>query len=111
MLLGQAMPAAALVLSLLGAGASGAVTVSLILLEPGWSASTAARSVLVSRAGAPEQRPRIQGLSGMLMNIAGAVGGASAGLILTASGFGGLAGVLRIPVLVVVLLQLRSRLR
>lgn len=108
-LLGQALLAASLILALVGAERAGVVTASLILLGLGWSASTVAGSVLVSAAGAPEQRRRIQGLSDMLMNLAGALGGAGAGLILAAVGFGGLGGALLIPVGVVVLVQLTAR--
>ena len=107
-LLGQALLVGALVLSLLGSEASGAVTASLILLGLGWSASTVAGSVLVSRAGTPETRSRIQGTSDLIMNLTGALGGASAGLILSAVGFSGLAGLLLIPVGVVVVMQLMS---
>ncbi|WP_144794466.1 MFS transporter [Kocuria palustris] len=105
-LLGQVLLAAALALSLLGAESSGVVTASLILLGLGWSGSTVAGSVLVSRAGVPARRPRIQGLSDTLMNLSGALGGAGAGLILAAVGFSGLAGFLLIPVGIVGLVQL-----
>lgn len=109
-LLGQVILAAALLTSLVGAGSPAAVTTSLILLGLGWSASTVAGSVLVSRAGAPEQRPRIQGLSDMLMSLVAATGGACAGLALTAVGFGGLAGLLLIPVGIVVAVQLTAEI-
>ncbi|MCT1591519.1 MFS transporter [Kocuria palustris] len=108
-MLGQLLLGGALVLSLLGSEASGAVTASLILLGLGWSASTVAGSVLVSRAGTPETRSRIQGASDLIMNLTGALGGASAGLILSAVGFSGLAGLLLIPVGVVVVLQVLRR--
>lgn len=42
------------------------------------------------------------------MNLTGALGGASAGLILSAVGFSGLAGLLLIPVGVAVVMQLMS---
>ena len=65
--------------------------------------------MLVSRAGTPETRSRIQGASDLVMNLTGALGGASAGLILSAVGFSGLAGLLLIPVGVVVVLQVLRR--
>lgn len=105
-MLGQLLLGGALVLSVLGSEVSGAVTASLILLGLGWSASTVAGSVLVSRAGTPETRSRIQGSSDTVMNLMGALGGASAGLILSTVGFAGLAGLLLVPVAVVVAFQL-----
>lgn len=107
-LLGQALLVGAMILSLLGSESSGAVIASLILLGLGWSASTVAGSVQISRAGTPETRSRIQGTSDMVMNLMGALGGASAGVILSGVGFSGLAGLLLMPVGVVVVMQLMS---
>lgn len=107
-LVGQALLVGALLLSLFGSEASGVVTASLILLGLGWSGSTVAGSVLVSRAGTPATRSQIQGTSDMVMNLTGALCGASAGLILAAVGFSGLAGLLLVPVGVVVALQISA---
>ncbi len=107
-LLGQALLVGAMILSLLGSESSGAVIASLILLGLGWSASTVAGSVQISRAGTPETRSRIHGTSDMVMNLMGALGGASAGVILSGVGFSGLAGLLLMPVGVVVVMQLMS---
>ena len=105
-LLGQALLVGAMALSMLGSESSAVVVASLILLGLGWSASTVAGSVQISRAGTPETRSRIQGSSDTVMNLMGALGGASAGLILSAVGFAGLAGLLLVPVAVVVAFQL-----
>ncbi|MCT1601338.1 MFS transporter [Kocuria sp. p3-SID1428] len=105
-LLGQALLVGAMALSMLGSESSAVAVASLILLGLGWSASTVAGSVQISRAGTPETRSRIQGSSDTVMNLMGALGGASAGLILSAVGFAGLAGLLLVPVAVVVAFQL-----
>ncbi|GAA4658940.1 MFS transporter [Kineococcus glutinatus] len=104
-LLGQAMFAAALLLSLLGAEDAAVVTAGLVLLGLGWSASTVAGSALVSAAVPPAQRPRLQGVSDSLMSLAGATGGAAAGPVLARVGFDGLAATLLVLVAVTALAQ------
>lgn len=89
-LVGQALFAVCLVLSLVGSEVSTLVTASLVLLGLGWSASVVAGSALVSDAVAPAQRPQLQGVSDALMNLAGAAGGALAGPVLALVGFSGL---------------------
>nr|WP_066298504.1 MFS transporter [Arthrobacter luteolus] len=89
-LLGQGFLLAALMVAGLAAQSAVAVTVSLVLLGLGWSASVVSASALVSEAVAAPERPAIQGVSDLGMNAAGALGGASAGLILAAVGYSGL---------------------
>ncbi|WP_318241940.1 MFS transporter [Arthrobacter gallicola] len=89
-LLGQGLLLAALIVAGLAAQSTLAVTVSLVLLGLGWSASVVSASALVSEAVAIPERPAIQGISDLGMNAAGALGGASAGLILAAVGYSGL---------------------
>ena len=89
-LLGQGFLLAALMVAGLAAQSAVAVTVSLVLLGLGWSASVVSASALVSEAVAVPERPAIQGVSDLGMNAAGALGGASAGLILAAAGYSGL---------------------
>ena len=67
------------------------VTIALGLLGLGWSASTVAGSTMVSGAAAVQDRTSLQGTSDLLMNLAGAAGGLSAGPILSLFGFHGLA--------------------
>lgn len=67
------------------------VTIALSLLGLGWSASTVAGSTMVSGAVPVQERTSLQGASDLLMNLAGAVGGLSAGPVLAAFGFHGLA--------------------
>ncbi|MNI56994.1 Major Facilitator Superfamily protein [compost metagenome] len=66
------------------------VTVGLILLGLGWSAATIAGSTLLAESLAPEQRVTVQGVSDTLMGAAGAVGGATSGLLLAWIGYQGL---------------------
>ncbi|MDN5820430.1 MAG: MFS transporter [Brachybacterium sp.] len=108
-LLGQALLTAALLIAALGSHSNQLVTIALVLLGLGWSASNVAGSTVLSGAVPVEQRPATQGTSDLLMNLAGAGGGALAGLILAGVGFSGLALVLLVPVAVVTLDQLVRR--
>lgn len=102
-LLGQAAFTAALVLSWLASASPVLVTVGLVLLGLGWSASTVAGSALVAEAVPPAERPQLQGVSDLFMNLAGAAGGALAGPVLALVGFDGLSAALLVLVAVVVL--------
>ncbi|WP_337059751.1 MFS transporter [Kineococcus sp. G2] len=108
-LAGQALYLGALLLALLGSEDATLVTISLVLLGLGWSASIVAGSTLVGSAVAPVQRPRLQGVSDSLMGYAGAAGGALAGPVLARVGFDGLAAVLLVLVLAVALAQRDGR--
>ncbi len=88
--LGQLLLLGALLLAWTGAESQGAVAASLILLGLGWSASVVAGSTLLSDSVQVEERPAVQGSSDLLMNLAGALGGALAGPVLTAAGYSGL---------------------
>lgn len=89
-LLGQALLLAALALFWLAAGSTTAMTVGLILLGLGWSASVVAGSALIAEAVGVGDRAALQGFSDLSMNTAGALGGASAGLVLSVVGYSGL---------------------
>lgn len=91
-LIGQALFAAALVVVAFGEASETVVTLGLILLGLGWSASTVAGSALVADLVTGSARTRIQGRSDLVMNVAGAAGAALAGPILAAVGYAGLAG-------------------
>lgn len=108
-LAGQALLAAALLLAAVGAGSTGLVAPALGLLGLGWSATTVAGSTLLTGAVPADRRPALQGTSDLLMNLAGASGGALAGLVLAGIGFSGLALCLLAPVAVVTLDQLAPR--
>lgn len=90
-LLGQAILAASLVTASFGQDSTFWVTVGLVLLGLGWSASTVAGSALLTEASAESRRTRRQGLSDFLMSLVGAAGAILAGVVLGWIGYGGLA--------------------
>jgi len=102
LLMGQLLFAVSIFVVALGSANNAAVAVGLVLLGLGWSASTVSASALVSDLVTGEQRVRIQGRSDLVMNISGAIGGASAGPVLALVGYAGLAWVVGILVLGVI---------
>ncbi|WP_081416643.1 MFS transporter [Arthrobacter castelli] len=107
---GQIVLLAALAAAYLGAGNTVLVGVSLILLGLGWSASIVSGSALVAESVAVPERPAVQGVSDMSMNLAGALGGALAGPTLVALGYGGL-GLAAMVLVAVVLVWTAARNR
>jgi MFS family permease len=81
---------AATVLTGLSGGSVMTVTVGLILLGLGWSASTVAGSSIIAATVTGVERVAVQGLSDALMSLAGAGGGALAGVVLALTGYAGL---------------------
>ena len=73
--------------------------IGLFLLGLGWSCTLIAGSTLLVDGIAPQERPSVQGLSDLVMNTAGALGGAIAGLIVWTSSYAVLCAVVVIPVL------------
>lgn len=90
-LAGQVIFAAALATVALGEQSTTAVTVGLVLLGLGWSASTVSGSAFVADLVTGPARTRIQGRTDLAMNVSGAGGGALAGLVLALIGYDGLA--------------------
>ncbi|KHK97566.1 MFS transporter [Microbacterium mangrovi] len=90
-LLGQVLFVGALVTAALGQMSTLAVTVGLIMLGLGWSASTVAGSALLTEASSEVLRTRRQGRSDLAMNLVGSIGAILAGVILTRIGYAGLA--------------------
>ena len=87
--------------------AHGQVMIGLTLLGIGWSASVIAGAALLTRSIDPAVRTLVQGLSDMVMSLAGACGGLLAGLVIAWFGYGVLnaaAGALAVPVIIVILL-------
>jgi len=76
----------------------------LFLLGLGWSFTLISGSTMVTDAIAAENRPSVQGLSDLVMNVAGALGGILAGLIVVASSYAALCFVAVIPLLLLVLI-------
>lgn len=70
----------------------------LFLLGLGWSCTLIAGSTLVVDGIAAQERPSVQGLSDLVMNAAGAVGGAVAGLIVWLGSYAVLSALAIIPV-------------
>jgi len=89
--IGQALLLASLLTAWLWAEAQTAVTISLALLGLGWSAATVAGSALLTEATSERLRTRRQGRSDLTMNLVGAGGAISAGVVLGWIGYSGLA--------------------
>lgn len=92
----------AVILAAIAASSPVAVTVALVLLGLGWSAATIAGSALLAESVGQEHRVQAQGVSDTGMGLAGAAGGALAGVAMALVGFQGLAltaGVLSLAVL------------
>ena len=70
----------------------------LFLLGLGWSATLVAGSTLLVESLEVEDRPSIQGVSDLLMNAAGAFGGAVSGIIIATSSYAMLCLVASLPV-------------
>ncbi|WP_370261471.1 MFS transporter [Cryobacterium sp. TMT4-10] len=87
---GQALLLASLTIFWLAGESQTAMTVGLILLGLGWSASVVAGSALIAESVGVHDRAALQGFSDLSMNAAGALGGALAGLVLSAVGYSGL---------------------
>ncbi len=105
-LLGQSI----LLLAVFIAGTSGhsevQITVGLTFLGIGWSASVIAGAAMLTKSLDVADRPVVQGFSDLAMNLAGALGGLLAGIVVAVSGFGTLnaaAAVLTLPVIALVL--------
>ena len=71
--------------------------IGLFLLGLGWSCTLVAGSTLVTDEVAPAERPSVQGLSDLVMNAAGALGGAAAGVIVLVSSYGWLCAAGLVP--------------
>ncbi len=103
-LVGQALLAAALLTASFGQASTTSVTVALVLLGLGWSASTVAGSTLLTESSSEQLRTRRQGLSDFTMSIVGGIGAILAGGVLGWIGYGGLALVVMVLVVASVVL-------
>ncbi|GGC88760.1 MFS transporter [Tersicoccus solisilvae] len=108
LLAGQAVLVVAVVLAGIGQAQVPVVTVGLLLLGLGWSASTVAGSTLLAESVDPDSRVLAQGVSDTLMGAFGAVGSAVAGALLAGAGYLGLnlTAVVLLGVAVVAVLRL-----
>ncbi|WP_438352701.1 MFS transporter [Microbacterium sp. CJ88] len=110
-LLGQSILLVALLVAAFGQASTAAVTVALVLLGLGWSASTVAGSALLTEASAEQLRTRRQGRSDLVMSLVAAVGAILAGVVLGWIGYGGLALIALVIVAIVVVLSPIARAR
>jgi MFS family permease len=83
-----------------------ALGVALFLLGLGWSCTLIAGSTLLVEDVDPGDRPAVQGASDLTMNVAGAVGGAVAGVIVAVSSYAALCAVALVPVTALLVLGL-----
>ncbi|MFH8250259.1 MFS transporter [Microbacterium sp. B2969] len=104
-LVGQGFLVAALLTASFGQDSTTSVTIALMLLGLGWSASTVAGSALLTEASSEDKRTRRQGISDFTMSIVGAAGAILAGVTLGAIGYGGLALVVGVAVVAVAALS------
>jgi len=102
-LLGQLIFLISLIISGFGQSDYWLVFIGLFFLGLGWSAATVAASALISEVVPTGERTKVQGFSDTLMNLAGAFGGAIAGVILVNFTFGGLNAAAFIPVVMIVI--------
>lgn len=93
------------------AGDSVRLGVGLFLLGLGWSCALVAGSTLLTESVTEAERPGVQGLSDLLMNTAGAIGGAAAGVIFALATYGWLALIAALPAVVLLVLLVRSGAR
>lgn len=85
--------------------------IGLFLLGLGWSCTLIAGSTLVTDEVDATERPAVQGLSDLVMNAAGAVGGALAGVIVLVSSYGWLCAAALVPLAGLVAAMVSPRLR
>lgn len=100
LLTGQGMLLVSLVLAWLAP--NDMVTPSLVLLGLGWSASLVSGSALVSEATNAAERPPLQGVSDLIMNLTGAGCAALAGPALAGMGYSGLGAASLVLVAIVI---------
>lgn len=92
---------------------SAQLTVGLFLLGLGWSGTMVAGSTLLSESVRDDLRPSAQGLSDLVMGLAGAAGGALSGLVVAWAGYPTLAllaAIAAVPSLALALRPVRERL-
>jgi MFS family permease len=105
-LLGQCTLIVAVAIAGTSRGSDLQITIGLIMLGLGWSASVIAGAAMLTRSVEASARPAVQGLNDLAMNMAGAFGGLLAGLVVAWQGYGTLtaaAGALTLPVILLVL--------
>ncbi len=102
-LLGQGILVIALLVSGFGSEDQTLISIGLFLIGLGWSAATVSGSAMLAETVPLDQKTNVQGVSDMMMMLAGAFGGAVAGNILALVKFVGLNLASLVPVVIVVL--------
>ena len=102
-LLGQGILVTALLVAGFGSEDHTYISIGLFLIGLGWSAATVSGSAMLAETVPLEQKTNVQGVSDMMMMLAGALGGAVAGNILALVKFVGLNLASLVPVVIVVL--------
>ena len=87
------------------------LAVGLFLLGLGWSFTLIAGSTLVSDDVEENERPSVQGLSDLCMNVAAAGGGAIAGFVVAGASYAVLCAAALVPVLAIVALAASPAMR
>jgi MFS family permease len=100
---GVVLTVASLLASLSQAGWSVLLLGALFLLGVGWSCTLVSGSTLLTAAVRTDERPATQGLADVLMGLAGAGGGAVAGIVVGSWGYAWLAGASAIVGVVILL--------
>jgi MFS family permease len=83
------------------------LSVGLFLLGLGWSATMVAGSTLLSESVGVANKPAVQGLSDLVMGLAGASSGALSGLVMAWSSYSALAALAAVAVVPVIALAIR----
>ncbi len=85
--------------------------IGLFLLGLGWSCTLVAGSTMIVDVIPVTERPPVQGLSDLTMNVAGALGGVIAGFIVLGLGYGWLCAAAAIPVVALGILTALPKMR
>jgi MFS family permease len=101
--------ASCLVCGLAPADSVPVLAVGLFLLGLGWSCTLIAGSTVLTDDVGENERPSVQGLSDLIMNLAAAGGGVVAGLVVLVASYAVLCAVAAVPVVVLGVLVVRER--
>lgn len=106
---GTVLTIAVLLAAVSAAGWSFVLLGALFLLGLGWSATFVSGSTELTAALRPEERPAAQGATDVIMGTAAAIGGAVAGVVMGAFGYGAVGGGAAIFGVAVIVISIRQR--
>jgi len=104
----QAVYVVALMFCSFGDNSRFSISMGLLLLGLGWSASTVSASALLAKSLTGPDKANVQGLSDSFMSLSGAFGGAVSGALLATVLYGGLSLVAMVPVTAILALAVRN---